>query len=290
LSPAWTQVEQVVVDRAELDAAGTFADLVVDLDPDVVIDLVCFTIDSARSLVEGLRNRVGHLIHCGSIWKHGLSAKVPISETDQSAPVGEYGTQKAAIAKLLRDETGRGGLPTTSIHPGHISGPGWPVINPVGNTDPSVWQRLAAGADLTIPGLGSELMAHVHADDVAQAFALAVENLGRVSGEEFYITAASALTVRGYARTAARWFGQEVSLRSVSWDEFRATTTTDYCQASWDHLVRSHHMSVAKAERILGYRPAYTPEEAARQAVASLIADGSLRVENPMLNASTPTF
>lgn len=276
--PAWDQVDQRVVDRAAEDAAQTFAATVLAAEPEVVVDMVCFTLDAATALVDGLRGRVDHLIHCGSIWRHGPSLKIPITEENGSEPFGEYGTQKAAIARLLQAETERDGLVTTSLHPGHISGPGWPVINPVGNLDPAVWETLATGGELKIPGLGVELMSHVHADDVAQAFALAVEHRAEAAGQSFTVTAASALTVRGFAQTAAGWFGQQARLTSVSWADFRAETTPDWGDSSWQHLYRSQGMSIDKARRLLGYQPAYEPEEAARQAVAAMIEGGELAI------------
>ena len=180
------------------------------------------------------------------------------------------------------------GLVTTSLHPGHISGPGWPVINPVGNLDPSVWQRLAAGSELVIPGIGSDLMHHVHADDVAQAFALAVEHRREAAGQAFSVTAASALNVRGFATIAAGWFGREASLRSVSWDEFRAGTTEELAEASWQHLSRSQCMSIDKARRLLGYEPRYQPEDAAREAVEWMIDHGELELASPIVGAAAP--
>jgi nucleoside-diphosphate-sugar epimerase len=272
----------VIADRETEDAAGTFPERIRDLKPDVAIDMLCFTLDSARSLVEGLRGHVQHLIHCGSIWMHGPSQKLPIVESDSAEPTGEYGVQKAAIARMLRTETEQGGLVTTSLHPGHISGPGWHIVTPLGNLDPTVWQTLASGAVLDIPGLGAELLAHVHADDVAQAFALAVEHRDQAAGEAFHVTAASSLTVRGFARIAAGWFGREASLRSVTWSEFRAGTAEHHANASWEHLSRSHHMSIEKAQRLLGYRPTYQPEAAAKEAVRWLIDHGELTVEDSM--------
>jgi len=56
------------------------------------------------------------------------------------------------------------------LHPGHISGPGWPVITPAGNLDPGVWTRLATGRPLALPDHGLGVLHHVHADDMAQAF------------------------------------------------------------------------------------------------------------------------
>lgn len=280
--PVWDSVRQVTVDRESDEAKGMFAHRVRDLEADVVIDMLCFTPASAQTLVDGLRGYVDHLIHCGSIWRHGISHKVPMTEDDPSVPFGEYGLQKAAIASLLRAETEAGGLVTTSLHPGHISGPGWPVINPLGNLDPGVWQRLSAGSELMIPGLGSDLMHHVHADDVAQAFALAVERRTDAAGQAFSVTAASALNVRGFATVAAGWFGREASLRSVSWEEFRTATTPDLADQSWQHLSRSQCMSIDKARRLLGYEPAYEPEDAAREAVSWLVDHGEIELDTPM--------
>ena len=280
---AWESVRQVTVDRDADEARGMFAHRIRDLDADVVIDMLCFTTASAQSLVDGLRGHIDHLVHCGSIWRHGISHQVPMTEDDPSEPFGEYGVQKAAIAALLHAETESGGLVTTSLHPGHISGPGWPVITPLGNLDPSVWQRLSGGSELVIPGLGTELMHHVHADDVAQAFALAVEHRQEAAGQAFSVTAASALNVRGFAKAAASWFGREASLRSVSWDEFRAGTTEELADSSWEHLSRSQCMSIDKARRLLGYEPAYGPEEAAREAVSWLVEHGELEVANPLV-------
>lgn len=281
--PAWAQIETMTIDRDAADADGSFPGFVRDLHADVVIDMVCFTLDSARLLVDGLRGQVEHLIHCGSIWRHGPSLKLPVTEETESAPIGEYGISKAAIAKLLKDETAQGGLATTSLHPGHISGPGWQVVNPIGNLDPGIWQALAAGAEIDVPGNGAESLAHVHADDVAQAFVFAVEHRDAVAGEDINITAASSLTVRGFARIAAGWFGQEAHLRPVSWADFRASTPAAQADATWDHLYRSPNMSMDKARRLLGYTPAYEPEEAAYQAVRWLVEHDELDVANPFV-------
>jgi nucleoside-diphosphate-sugar epimerase len=63
---AWESVQQVTVDREADEATGMFAHRVRDLEPEVVIDMLCFTAASAQALVDGLRGYVAHLIHCGS--------------------------------------------------------------------------------------------------------------------------------------------------------------------------------------------------------------------------------
>ena len=70
----------------------------------VVIDLICFTVESARHLVEAVRGEMQHFLHCGTIWVHGPSVQVPTSEEAARKPFGDYGIQKAAIEEYLLRE------------------------------------------------------------------------------------------------------------------------------------------------------------------------------------------
>ncbi|MFP3580060.1 NAD(P)-dependent oxidoreductase [Arthrobacter sp. SIMBA_036] len=289
-APVWRQVRQIPLDRAQEDRDGTFGDRVAELQPDVVVDLVCFTLQSATMLVNRLRGDVGHLLHCGSIWRYGASLKLPIAEAADSAaePHDEYGIQKRAIAQMLKQETASGGLVTTSLHPGHIVGPGWQPIGPLGNLDPSVWLTISAGSPLQVPGSGVELMHHVHADDVAQAFEKAIGKAEAAAGEDFNIVAPTALTVRGYVGIAASWFGQTPQLAPVSWDEFREQTTPEFADSSWAHLSRNHYLTIEKAKTLLGYEPRYQPEEAVHESVRWLIDNSKLEVANPLRGYAAP--
>ena len=280
---AWSEVEQVPVDRAAEDTAGTFGRRVAALEAEVVVDMICFTPASASALVAALRGRCGHLLHCGTIWRYGPSVKQPIREDDTSPPFGGYGTQKAAIAELLAAETRSGGLVTTVFQPGHISGPGWTPIGPLGNLDPDIWYALSAGEEIAVPGVGAEIMHHVHADDVAQAFQLAVEHRDAAAGESFNVVAPSALTARGFLAIAASWFGHTARIRSVSWAEFRSGTTAEHAESSWQHLSRSQFASIEKARTLLGYAPAFEPEAAVLDGIRWLINHDQLNVANRLV-------
>lgn len=278
----WRHVEQIAADRQHGDADGTFPRRIADLGADTVIDLVCFTLASAASLVEGLRGNTAHLIHCGTLWRYGPALKVPIREGEGTPPFDEYGIQKEAIAQLLKRETANGGLTTTSLHAGHIVGPGWSPTGPLGNNDPAVWATISAGRPLLVPGSGAELMHHVHADDVAQIFELAVANRDAAAGEDFHAVGPSALSVRGYAEIAAGWFGQDLDLRTVTWEEFRRTTTPEFAENSWGHLHRSHCLSIDKPRTRLGYAPQWEPEDAVLESVRWLIDHDRLDVATPL--------
>jgi nucleoside-diphosphate-sugar epimerase len=282
-APEWQQVKQVPADRDQEDADGVFPDRVAGLGADVVIDLVCFTLESATALVERLRGTIGHYIFCGSIWRAGPSAVLPISEENATEPFSEYGIGKDQVARMLKQETVDGGLVTTTLHPGHISGPGWVPIGPTGNVDASVWKTISAGEPLQIPGLGAETMAHVHAGDVALAFELAVNNREAASGEDFFITATDALNVRGYAELGASWFGKDANLVSVSWEQFRAGLDEEHAEESWAHLVRSHFFTIDKAHRHLGYTPQHTAGQTVLESVRWLIDNDRIETQSPLV-------
>ncbi|WP_431280521.1 NAD-dependent epimerase/dehydratase family protein [Leifsonia poae] len=150
-----------------------------------------------------------------------------------------------------------------------------------------MWETLARGETLLLPNFGLETVHHVHADDVAQAFALAVEaewagrhgRPGRPERTEFYnIVSERALTLRGFAEAAAGWFGRDASLEYLPFDDFRERVSATDADTTWEHVARSHSMSIRKARDELGYAPAYTSLEAVREAVDWLRADGQLDV------------
>jgi nucleoside-diphosphate-sugar epimerase len=265
--PAWESVEQVRLDRAAEEAAGDFGERVRSLRPDVVIDMICFELESARQLVEALKGQVQHFLHCGTIWVHGHSTQVPTTENQPRYPFGEYGIQKAQVETYLLDEARRHGFPATVLHPGHIVGVGWVPVNPAGNFNPEVFERLALGEELTIPNLGMETVHHVHADDVAQAFGRVLANWNAAVGESFHVVSPAALTLRGYAEAVADRFGRAARLRFVAWEEWRKGVSEQEAAATWDHIAHSPNCSIDKARRSLGYCPRYGSLQAVEEAL-----------------------
>jgi nucleoside-diphosphate-sugar epimerase len=271
---AWTAVDQRTIDRTAAEAAGTFGAQIRELQPDAVVDMICFTLASARHLVESLRGTVQHFLHCGTIWVHGPSAVVPTTEAQPRTPFGDYGIRKAAIESYLMNEARRTGFPATVLHPGHIVGRGWAPLNPAAHFNPAVFTQLAAGAELALPNLGLETVHHVHADDVAQAFECALTHWGAAVGESFHVVSPAAITLRGYAEAVAAWFGQQARLRFLPWPEWRATVPEAEANATWDHIAHSPSCSIAKAGRLLEYRPRYSSLQAVYEAVHWLIENG----------------
>ena len=92
---------------------------------------------------------------------HGPGGAVPTTEDEPRRPFGEYGLRKAAIESYLIDQTRRGRLACTILHPGHLVGPGWAPINPAGNFNVKVFDDLAGGRLVRLPNLGTETLHHV---------------------------------------------------------------------------------------------------------------------------------
>jgi nucleoside-diphosphate-sugar epimerase len=274
----WVSVERVAADRSEEEANGSFGQRIASLEADAVIDLVCFTPESAQHLVEALRPQRPLLVHCGTIWVHGPAKRVPLTEDEPRTPYGDYGTGKAAIERLLHRETRTGGVPSVVLHPGHITGPGWHVITPAGNLDPRVWRALALGEPLALPDRGLGVLHHVHADDVAQAFELALSRPAAI-GSSFHVVSEQAMTLRGLADGVAGWFGREPRLDFVDDAELERRYGTDHAATTRAHVERSIAASIARARDVLGYSPRYSSLEALKEALRWLVEHGQAEVD-----------
>ncbi len=265
-APEWASVRMVSIDRAAAELDGSFGGQIAELEPDVVVDLICFNVTSAAHLTDALRDNVRHFIHCGTLWVHGVPRVRPYDETVLREPFGEYGMGKAEIERYLL-HVATEGFPATVLHPGHITGPGWMPVNPAGNLDGTVFDRLMNGDPLTLPGDGSSTLQHVHADDVAQAFELAIAHPEASIGESFHVAAREPVTMREYAEGVASWTGREAAVEFVPWRDWRATVSDEDADISHDHIMHSPCASIEKAEKMLGFVPKYSALGAVRDAL-----------------------
>jgi len=276
--PAWAKVERIALDRAREEAAGRFGAQIAGLQADVVIDLICYRLESARQLVAALRHRVAHFLHCGTIWVHGRSVEVPIAEEQPRRPTSDYGVRKAAIEEYLLAEARAAGFPATILHPGHLVGRGWVPLNPAANFNPQVFVRLARGEEVALPHIGMETVHHVHAADVAQAFTQSMAHWSNAVGESFHVASPAALTLSGYAEIVAGWFGKAPKLKFLPWEQWRATVTEKEAAVTWDHISRSPNCSIRKAERLIDYHPRYRSAEAVHEAIEWQLQAGRLEI------------
>ncbi|ARQ09914.1 NAD-dependent epimerase/dehydratase family protein [Rhizobium etli] len=274
---AWASVDQRQMDRVEMERKGDFGPAMRALNADIVIDMICFTLESAEQLVTALSGYVGHFLHTGTIWTHGYPVAVPTREDAPKSPFGDYGIQKAAIETYLLQQARLRGFPATIIHPGHIVGRGWAPLNPAGNFNLQVFSTLARGEALALPNFGLETVHHVHADDVAAMFMDAIANRNASLGESFHAVSEQALTLRGYAESMSRWFGRDPKLTFAPFDAWARNQAAEDAEATWEHIARSPNCSIAKARRLLGYGPRYTSLQAVQESVGWLLGQGRIK-------------
>lgn len=276
---AWQEVRRVTLDRAAAEQDGSFGAAIAALRPDVVMDMTCFTLESARHLVQALRGQVQLLVHCGTVWIHGYPTVSPVSEDTPRQPIGEYGVRRSLIESYLMEEAHSHAFPVAAVHPGQIVGPGWRPIGPTACHDVGPFARLARGEEVVLPNLGLETLHPVHADDVAQVFEKVLTHWQAALGESFFAVSPAALTLRGFAEGMAAWFGKQANLRFAPVDEWLETLPPQFSQSGLDHLRHSTNCSPAKAMRLLDYNPRYTSLQGVQEAVQALIADGTLHID-----------
>ena len=271
---AWQQVRRVDMDRTAEEDARNFGERIAALDAEVVIDITCYAPQSAIQLTDSLRGRVGHLLHCGTIWVHGHSVEVPTTELEPRKPFGEYGIRKAEIERYILSEARENGFPGTILHPGHLVGAGWNPINPQGNFDPGVFSAILRGEQIALPNLGMETVHHVHAEDVAQAFIQAIMRRDAAIGENFHVVSPAALTLRGYAEGMFAFFEKPARLQFLPYNEWVTTVSEKNARTTLDHIAHSPNCSFAKARLLLGYAPRYSSLRAVQESVTWLLQAG----------------
>jgi nucleoside-diphosphate-sugar epimerase len=266
--PAWQSVRQLNIDRQSIEFGPTIA----ALKPEVVIDLICYSIESAQQLVEALRGTVQQFLHCGTIWVHGPGVEVPTTEEQPRRPISDYGRRKAEIEAYLLAQAREFAFPAAVLHPGHLVGPGWVPLNPAANFNPQIFMDLAEGNEVALPNFGRETLHHVHAEDVAQGFVKAMQHWSSAVGESFHVVSPAAVTMVGYAEAVASWYGKGARIRFVPWEEWRKSVPEKDAQITWDHIARSPNCSIEKARRLLDYRPRHRSLDAIRESVSQLFA------------------
>lgn len=277
-APAWHKVERVLLDR---EKDPDFIEKLKAMKPDVIVDLVNYHAAETEKIVDGFRDSgLSHYLYCSSCWAHGMAETIPFDPDDlKKEPFDDYGKDKLASEMNLREQYRKNGFPATIVMPGQISGPGWTIINPWGNTSIRVFQEIADGKEIALPNFGQEILHHVHGYDVAQVFYQAIVHRNRALGEAFDAESADHVTLYGFAKHMYEYFGREPKIRFLPWPEWCAYEgSPEECEHTYCHIARSGVFSIEKAKRLLEYKPKFSCLETIDLAVKSYIDRGLLHI------------
>jgi len=275
----WSGVRWIVADRTAEEQSDAWARRMAGIEVDVVMDLLCYTPQQNQIMYEAFRGRIEQFIHCGTVWAYGPAERVPYEESFPRRPITDYGRDKARIEAFLLLKHHREGFPATIIHPGHISGRKWLPIDPQGSRDGvKVYEKLATGQEVYLPDQGSATIHHVHGDDVAQLFELAMTRRQHALGESFSAVAPYALSLVACCRCVANMFGKEPNLKFVPLAQMAEKVGAASYRIIVEHVTHSPCASIAKGQRLLGYSPRYTTEQIYYECIEYLLESGQLKL------------
>ena len=256
---AWKAVETVTLDREAEEKAGTFGPKIRALKPDIVIDMICFTLGQREASRRGACAATCSISsmpgRSGCMGRASRCRRPRCSRASRSANTACRRRRSRLICSTRRGGTAfrrRSSIPATS------SGrAGTRSIRPGISTRRSS-RRSRSGKELALPNFGLETVHHVHADDVAQMFMRAIANWSASVGEAFHAVSPAAVTLRGYAEAMAAWFGQrgEADVPALAGMEGGAEERGRGDGDLGAHLPQPELAASPRRERLLGYAAA----------------------------------
>lgn len=171
--------------RVDICDATRLADVVARFRPDVVFHAAAQTdvrrsvrepdFDARVNVVGGLNvlraavaAGAGRIVYASSAAVYGNPARVPVSETDPTRPISEYGASKLAFEHYLGAYAARGLIEYAALRYANVYGPRQRSTGEAGVV--SIFTRqMIAGEPVTIFGDGSKTRDYVYVGDVVEA-------------------------------------------------------------------------------------------------------------------------
>lgn len=211
------------------------------------------------------KDKVSHIIACGSLWMFGRPTVVPTPELTQSeCPFEYYVTRYKQIKEMLM-QSGESKAFFTAIMPPNICGPGKIPLDTMGGRNIDVHRANMNGETVCLPDGPEALIAPCDAYDLATLFALAVNKREAAAGQIFNGGPAYALSSSQFVKTYEKIYNIKIPISYVSWEEYKTKINTNI--GAWWHFYSDMCPDISKARKLLGYEPKYTPEQAMERAV-----------------------
>ena len=157
---------------------------------DVVIDMICFNADDARSTIRAFAGRAGQIIVTSSIAAYRRPYRsVPTQEAEETFwddPAFPYAFHKAEMEKILREAIRRDGSPITVVRPSLTYGPGAANIG-VLRQNCGIVHRIRQGKPLVMFGDGTTPWSFTFVPDLAKAY-VGIAGNPKTFGEDFHVT------------------------------------------------------------------------------------------------------
>ncbi len=211
------------------------------------------------------KDKVSHLVACGSLWMLGRPKIVPTPEITQAECFDSgYRKRYAAMQQMLA-ESGNCKAVFTAIMVPNISGPGKIPLDTVGGRDIEVHRAAMRGETVYLPEGPETLIAPCDAHDLAALFALAINQRIAAAGQIFNAGPAYALSATDLVKAFEKIYNTEIPIEYVPWEEYKTKINPPI--GNWWHFYAHMCPDISKARKLLGYEPRYTPEQSLERAV-----------------------
>lgn len=227
-------------------------------------------VQGTRDLLEAmLRAGTTKMVYCSSTEAMGPTPEGRADESSPCHPRYHYGRSKLRAEHLVREYSGRG-IEHVILRPSGIYGPR-------NLEDVSYWFIATYANSIAsrfLIGDGKKVLQFVHAEDVAQGFALALESFEAAKGETYIITDSRAYSYEEIYGIMARIFGKKparlhlpVPLAKVMvapidlFNRMRGKQNFLWRVSTMDTFSTDREYSIEKARRVLGYEPRHALPE-----------------------------
>lgn len=257
-------------ERADLVAARD------EVDPDCVIDMVCFSPGQAEQAVDVFAGEIDQYVFCSTVdVYHRPLATNPVQEdAAREPPVSDYGEDKAECEDIFTTAHDRDDFETTVIRPWSTYGEGGPVLHTLG-TDTYYLDRIRQGKPVIVHGDGQTLWGPCHRDDVARAFVNSVGN-GTAYGEAYHATSEENVTWGQFHQTVADVMDAPDPEFVYIPTPILAEVAPDRTGMLLDHFQFSTVFDNSKARRDLDFEYTVSFEEGVRRTIEWLEANDEI--------------
>lgn len=245
------------------------------LEFDTLID----SVPNTESLLRYARffPRVRNVFLCGST---GVYVPLQYFPADESHPwredTGVNFHRQSQMDALALDLWEKQRFPVTIFQPTNIIGRGRIPLDLWGGRNIEFFRRLKAHEPMVIPDCERVLIQSGFNEDLAGAFASALEAGESVRGERFIISCRRAITLARYLETAMEFLESRSSIRIVGNKELIDTIPGVAWKYRLEFLLQPMCFDIGKAERTFGYCPEKTTEDGLREALAWCVEAGLL--------------
>jgi len=241
---------------------------------DAAIDMNCFSAEDAASSIRAFRG-VGWFVQTSTTCTYGIQYDYfPSDETHPLRPTTDYGRNKVAADKVYLDAYLREKFPAVIIKPSTTYGPVQGMLRQI-CWDFSWIDRVKKGKPIIVCGDGFALHQHLHADDIAKAFA-GVIGKEHTIGQTYNAVDRGCTTWADYHRLAGKILGREVELVGVPFEDLKRLNVPDAGILEDEFAYNAYYSSEKIFHDVPEFNPQISLEQGMTQVIESMEREGRI--------------